>query len=100
MSKLKQCLVCNNTFEPCSTCERLGLAGWRIVVCSEVHWYYHYPIISYIRNMITKEQARQELQDAINTYGMPDFNDNIKDVVKEILADDVVKTKTVSKKKK
>lgn len=94
MSKqIKQCLVCNKEFEVCHTCEDLGLYGWKTVVCSREHFAYHFPIIQYDRKIITKEQAKKELQDAINTYGMLDFNDNVKDIVAEILAEDVVKTK-------
>lgn len=100
MSKTKQCLVCNKEFEVCPTCENLGLYGWRSVVCCYEHWNYHLPIIQYDRKIITREQAKKELQEAINTYGMPDFNDNVKDIVAEILAEDVIKTKAVSKRKK
>ena len=96
----KQCLVCNNMFEVCPTCENLGLYGWRSVVCCYEHWNYHLPIIQYERKIINKEQAKQELQNAINTYGMIDFNDDVKNIVAEILAEDVIKVSSKTKAKK
>lgn len=84
----KQCLVCKNTFEPCSTCHQFS--GWRAVVCCPQHYMYHMPIISYERHLISKEQARKELQLAIDAYGMIDFNNNVIKIVNEILADDTI----------
>ena len=85
---VKECLVCKNTFEPCPTCHQFG--GWRAVVCCPKHYAYHMPIISYSRHTMSKEQAKMELQEAINKYGMIDFNDNVIGIVNEILADEVI----------
>ena len=68
--------------------------------CCYEHWNYHFPIIQYDRKIITREQAKKELQEAINTYGMLDFNDNVKDIVAEILAEDIVKVSSKTKAKK
>lgn len=84
---VKECQVCKKTFEPCSTCHQFN--GWRAVTCCPEHYAFHIPIISYVRNKIIKEQAKIELQEAINTYGMIDFNDNVLNIVNEILAEDV-----------
>ena len=85
---IKECQVCKKMFEPCSTCHQFS--GWRAVVCCPEHYAFHIPIISYIRNKITKEQAKTDLQEAISVYGMIDFNDNILDFVNEILAENIV----------
>lgn len=85
---IKECQVCKKTFEPCSTCHQFN--GWRAVVCCPEHYAFHIPIISYVRNKITKEQAKIELGKAIDMYGMIDFNDNILNIVNEILSDDTV----------
>ena len=85
---IKECQVCKKMFEPCSTCHQFS--GWRAVVCCPEHYAFHIPIISYIRNKITKEQAKTDLQEAISTYGMIDFNDNILDIVNEILTENIV----------
>ena len=49
---IKECQVCKKMFEPCSTCHQFS--GWRAVVCCPEHYAFHIPIISYIRNKITK----------------------------------------------
>ena len=83
----KKCLVCGKEFKVCKTClphvpEELQ---WRRVVCCSSHFNYHLPIIRYVRDEISKEQARTELLEAIELYGEIEFADNIKPIVDEIL---------------
>lgn len=93
MSEKIRCAVCNNLFEPCERCLRLSpiygeINQWRRVVCCPEHFSYHMPIILYIREKISKDKAKKDLQMVINEYGMIDFNDNVKGIVDEILAED------------
>lgn len=96
MAETKNCLVCGKEFKPCNTCVKGAdeLYRWRRVVCSREHFDYHLPIIEYIRGKITKTEARKELKQAIDTYGEIEFADNIKAVVKEILAEEKKSKKT------
>lgn len=90
MANMKNCLVCGKEFKPCNTCSKsIGdMYNWRRVVCCREHFYYHVPIIEYIRKGISKSEARKELTQAIQDYGEVEFADNIKSVVEEILAED------------
>lgn len=90
MANMKNCLVCGKEFKPCNTCSKsIGdMYNWHRVVCCREHFYYHVPIIEYIRKGISKSEARKELTQAIQDYGEIDFADNIKSVVEEILAED------------
>ena len=73
--------------------------GIRRVVCCPEHFNYHSPIISYVRKKMDKATAKNELQSAIDLYGEIDFCDNIKPIVAEIMAEDVVLTKQKKKNK-
>lgn len=92
MVEFKNCLVCGKEFKPCATCNRNvpEELQWRRVVCCPSHFQYHLPIIKYVRKEITKAEAKKMLQNAIGTYGKIEFCNNIKTVVKEILAGDKV----------
>lgn len=96
MAEKKQCAVCNKEFTPCSRC--LGksnngeLLQWRRVVCCPEHFSFHLPIINYVRKNIDKETAKKELQTAIKYYGEVEFNDNVKRVIDEIMAEPVAET--------
>ncbi len=92
MVKLKNCLVCGKEFKPCATCNRNTPEElqWRRVVCCPAHFQYHLPIIKYVRKEITKAEAKELLQTAIDTYGKIEFYNNVKAVAEEILADDNV----------
>ena len=100
----KRCLVCKNIFEPCSTCHQVG--GWRTVVCCPEHYAFNLHNMLYERHKITKEQAKKELQLAIDTYGMINFNDNVIKIVDEILSEQAteiieeIPKKTTRKKSK
>lgn len=59
--------------------------NWRDVVCCPEHFYFHLPIIGYERRQITKSQAKKELSEAIERFGEPDWNDDIRPVVNKIL---------------
>ncbi len=90
MSVKRNCLVCDKEFEPCVTCNRdiPEELQWRRVVCCPAHFHYHLPIIKYVRNEITKSEAKEMLQNAIDTYGKIKFCDNIKAIAEEILTED------------
>lgn len=108
---IKQCLVCDNLFEVCQSCDKQSIFfkdsmyQWRKVVCCPEHFHYHIIIIEYVRKEIDKTTAKSRLQEIIKDYGMIEFNDNVKGIVNEILADDIVEqelkqTKTISKRTK
>lgn len=87
---IRECLVCGKEFEACNTCLK-GVPEnlqWRRVVCCREHFAYHMPIILYVRKVMSKDEAKKELQEAIDNFGNVDFCSNIKDVVDEILADE------------
>lgn len=96
MTEKRQCAVCNKEFTPCSRC--LGklnnneILQWRRVVCCPEHFSFHLPIINYVRKNIDKETAKKELQTAFKYYGDVDFNDNVKRVVDEIMAEPVIES--------
>lgn len=96
MTEKKQCSVCNKEFSPCDKCLKHSgnseIVQWRRVVCCPEHFSFHLPIINYVRKNIDKETAKKELQTAIKYYGEPDFNDNVKYVVDEIMAEPVIET--------
>lgn len=101
----KQCMVCKAMFIPCTSCDKLKvfykdeIYQWKKVVCCSEHFFYHLPIIEYKRGMITKEEAKEQLQNAIDKYGNLDFNDNVKFIVEDILAEEITEFKEeVSKK--
>lgn len=87
---MKQCLVCGKEFKPCGTCVK-GVDdnySWRKVVCCREHFYYHIPIIEYIRGIVSKSEAREKLTQAIKDYGEIEYADNIKSIVKEIMTEE------------
>ena len=90
MTEMKNCLVCGKEFKPCNTCNKSidENLQWRRVVCCQEHFYYHIPIIEYIRGVITKSEAKAELESVINKYGQIEFVDNIKSVVQDIMTVD------------
>ena len=96
MNEKKKCSVCNKEFSPCNKCLKYSdnseIVQWRRVVCCPEHFSFHLPILNYVRKNIDKETAKKELQTAIKYYGEPDFNDNVKCVVNEIMAEPVIKT--------
>ena len=58
----KECQVCGKLYEACPFCDSQNeFYAWRSVVCCEEHMTYHIPIISYIRKVISKEQAKKDL---------------------------------------
>ena len=99
MSDTKQCLVCNKTFVPCHTCESLGLASWRTVVCCREHFILNQLIADYLRKQLTKSECKARLNEYFKEFGNVDFNDNVKSVIDEILAEDIIKVETKAKTK-
>lgn len=101
MAEYRDCLVCGKSFEVCNHCNKYvpEELQWRRVVCCPEHFNYHSPIISYVRKKMDKATAKNELQSAIDLYGEIDFCDNIKPIVAEIMAEDVVLTKQKKKNK-
>lgn len=91
MEIIRHCLVCGKEFKACNTCQRNipETLQWRRVVCCPAHFAYHIPIIMYHNGEYSKDKARTELQDAIDTYGNIEYCDNVLAIVDEILADDV-----------
>lgn len=82
---MKNCLVCGKEYPACAFCDSQNeFLAWRSVVCKQEHFAYHIPIIRYIRNQISKEQARTDLINAEKMYGEIEYADDIKDVVKDI----------------
>lgn len=97
MSKIERCRVCNNTFEVCLSCDKNIDENyqWRRVVCCPEHFDYHIPIIEYVRKQIDKETAKARLNKAIDKYGMIEFNDNVKNIVNEILSEEVIEQEVI-----
>lgn len=97
MTETKKCGVCNKDFSPCSRCLKQSnnneMLQWRRVVCCPEHFSFYLPVINYVRRNIDKETAKKELQTAVNYYGKPDFNDNIKGIVNEIMAEPIAELK-------
>lgn len=91
MEIIRHCLVCGKEFKACNTCQQNipETLQWRRVVCCPAHFAYHIPIIMYHNGEYSKDKARTELQDAIDTYGNIEYCDNVLAIVNEILADDV-----------
>lgn len=89
----KDCQVCGTTYEACPYCDSQNdFYAWRSVVCCEEHMAYHIPIISYIRKIITKEQANKDLTLAEKIYGKIEYAPEIRDIVSEIKAGDNAKS--------
>lgn len=85
----KKCLVCGKIYESCPYCDSQNMFyAWRSVVCCEEHMVYHIPIISYIRKIISKEQAQKDLRLAEKTHGKIKYAPEIQSVVDEIMAED------------
>lgn len=91
MTEIKQCGVCNKDFSPCNRCLKQSnnneMLQWRRVVCCPEHFSFYLPVINYVRRNIDKETAKKELQTAVKYYGEPDFNDNVRGIVNEIMAE-------------
>ena len=82
---MKNCLVCGKEYPACVFCDSQNeFLAWRSVVCTQEHFAYHIPIIRYIRNQISKEQAKTDLINAEKMYGEIEYADDIKDVVNDI----------------
>jgi len=103
----EQCGVCNNTFEVCVSCNKLlhlvkdEKYLWRKVVCCPQHMAYYTPLLEYTRNRISKEIASKQLQEAIDTFGMIEFNSNVKPIVQELLfKEEIVESNEVKPLKK
>lgn len=84
-------MVCGKEFKACNTCQQNTpeTLQWRRVVCCPAHFAYHIPIIMYHNGEYSKDKARAELQNAIDTHGDIEYCDNVKAIVNEILADDI-----------
>lgn len=91
MEIIRHCLVCGKEFKACNTCQQNTpeTLQWRRVVCCPAHFAYHIPIIMYHNGVYSKDKARAELQNAIDTHGDIEYCDNVKAIVNEILADDI-----------
>lgn len=96
---MKICQVCGKEFPACSYCEKIGEGySWRTVVCCREHFYFHMPIIQYIRNEISKEEARALLITAEERYGKVTYLPQIQTVVDKIFTEDIPKKKSMRKK--
>lgn len=98
MAEKKRCMVCNKEFTPCSRCSGsisgingVDLKPWRQVVCCPEHYSFHVTLNKYVRGTIDKETAGKELRTAIRYYGEVDYNDNVKHLAEEIMAEPVVR---------
>ena len=87
---IKNCLVCGKEFKPCNTCVSGAndIYNWKKVTCCREHHDYLLPIIEYQRHEISKNEAKKQLEKAINEYGDITFADNIVGLANEILAED------------
>ena len=87
---IKNCLVCGKEFKPCNTCVSGAndIYNWKKVTCCREHHDYLLPIIEYNRHEISKNEAKKQLEKAINEYGNITFADNIAGLANEILAED------------
>lgn len=97
MTVIKQCGVCSKEFSPCNRCLKQSnnrdILQWRRVVCCPEHFSFYLPIINYVRRNIDKQTAKKELQTAVKYYGEPDFNNNVRGIVNEIMAEPVTEPK-------
>ena len=86
----KQCSVCNKMFNPCERCIQLSALSsdiqWRRVVCCPQHFEFHMPIINYVRGNISKDDAAEQLIEAMIRYGEPVYNSTVEPIVNEILS--------------
>ena len=77
-----ECPLCGALFIPCRTC---GGKLWRAVVCSPEHFFPYTAIVEYSRGNQTKEQAAEIIRLFEGNYGRPQYRDNVKGIVAEIL---------------
>ena len=94
----KNCLVCGKEFEACNSCSDTTAEAlqWRRVVCCPEHFFYHEPIILYIRGKMSREEASNALRKAVEKYGEIDFVGAIQPIVTELLAEPKAKQKQQS----
>lgn len=86
----KICPVCGKEFKVCNTCHGNIPEDkqWHRVVCSFNHFYYHLPIIYYVRGRYTKEQAREKLLEAIKLFGDIELYGEYKVIAEDIFSED------------
>lgn len=82
---LKQCGVCTKEFEPCNDCPSKAYA-WRKTVCCIEHSVPFLAILGYKRGSTAKDEAKEVLKKISNI----DYNNSVKDIVAEILAEPIV----------
>lgn len=77
-------------FNPCERCIQLSALSsdiqWRRVVCCPQHFEFHMPIINYVRGNISKDDAAEQLIEAMIRYGEPVYNSTVEPIVNEILS--------------
>ena len=91
----KNCLVCGKEFEACNSCSdtTAETLQWRRVVCCPEHFFFHEPLILYIRGKMSKEEASNALKKAVDKYGKIEFVDSLQPIVAELLAEPKEKAK-------
>lgn len=93
-----KCSICNKNYEICSTCKNeKKFKPWRTVTDTIEHYKIYMAIHGYTVTQ-NKEIAKTELQNC-DLSDMESFKDEIKSVIKEIMAEPVI-TKSVSKTRK
>jgi hypothetical protein len=97
---IKECQVCGAKYKGCNFCEQQNqFLAWRSVVCKPEHFAYHIPIIAYVRNQMTKEEAKKELLAAEKEYGEIEYADNIRNIVAKIKGTNKLQKSKISKTK-
>lgn len=96
---MNECLLCGDKFPYCGHCTDDRFDGWRDVACSWAHYVFLKPIIEYTRKIISKNEAKAQLDDAQAIYGKVKMIPSVKKVFDEITYVPVEVAKKKPKKK-
>lgn len=85
-----ECIVCGVKYHHCDSCANMrSFTPWRVICDTELHYQIYMVIIGYRDNLITKEKAKDELNNIdITINDISNFKDSIQVFLKDILSDE------------